>query len=210
MEIPKATAAPGEPTYFDDDVIGLLANGVVLDSHKATWTYDSCVGHSDIKHQYHYHIPPLCLLAEMGLSGPDSPEWWINDTGDEVRTYAEMAEQFPASGSPSPVIGFARDGYPIFGPYDESGSLVVAADGDLDECNGKEDGNGNYAYFLSVDPPFAPPCLRGEVGLFTYFTSDLMCPTFAELVDEPETSSSSVAPLWLSAAVAATGAVTML
>ena len=146
----------------------------------------------------------------MGLSGPDSPEWWINDTGDEVRTYAEMAEQFPASGSPSPVIGFARDGYPIFGPYDESGSLVVAADGDLDECNGKEDGNGNYAYFLSVDPPFAPPCLRGEVGLFTYFTSDLMCPTFAELVDEPETSSSSVAPLWLSAAVAATGAVTML
>ena len=168
-----------EPKYLGDDVVGILSNGVLLDSHRQTWAYDMCNGHSDKKHQYHYHIPPICFLESMGLEFADSASWWINDEGDAVRVYEEMADQFPATGPASPVIGFARDGHPIFGPYDDLGNLQRGATygGDLDECNGKMDSNGKYGYYMTVDPPFAPPCLKGEIGLFTYAPpSALSCP----------------------------------
>ena len=87
----------------------------------------------------------------MGIPVPSTPDWWINDAGTEVRTYDDMAAQFPSSSSvmasrqvpvgsslfSSPVVGFARDGFPIFGPYDEEGTLLTASGGSLDECNGK-------------------------------------------------------------------------
>jgi len=175
MTIPTNPGTPGDAKYFTgDDVIGLMSNGVVLDSHTQTWAYDSCVGHSDGKHQYHYHLPPFCMLKAMGLPVPSSPHWWINDAGTEVRTYSEMAAQFPSTSSTSQVVGFARDGFPIFGPYDDQGTLMTSAA--LDECNGKVDSAGNYGYYFSVDPPFAPPCLKGKKGVFSYTTTDKVCP----------------------------------
>ena len=77
------------------------------------------------------------------------------------------------------MVGWARDGFPIYGPYDDEGNLQRGATfgGDLDECNGKEDSNGNYGYYMTADPPFAPPCLRGKVGVFNYFTTDITCPS---------------------------------
>jgi len=102
-----------------------------------------------------------------------------NDDGTtQVRMYSDMPSQFPAAtanGAGSPVIGFARDGFPIFGPYNEHGALVTASA--LDECNGMLDSQGNYGYYLTPDPPFAPRCLRGEtVGVFSYHTTDQACP----------------------------------
>lgn len=181
MSIPVSPGEPGDAKpVANNEVIGIMVNGVILDNHKATWSYDSCNGHSDTAHQYHYHLPPICFLETMGYPVPDSHKWWINDAGTEVRAYEDLAEQFPAtadSGS-SPVMGFARDGYPIFGPYDDKGVLQHAAayGGDLDECNGKVDSKGNYGYYLTVDPPFAPPCLRGEKGSLSYYTTDIVCP----------------------------------
>lgn len=177
MTIPS-TPTVGEPSLLPDDVVGILSNGVLLDSHKQTWAYDSCNGHSDKKHHYHYHIPPICLLKAMGVAFADSPSWWINDLGNATRTFETMADQFPATANPSPVIGFARDGHPIYALYDSSGALQRSAlfGGDVDECNGKMDSEGNYAYYMTADPPFAPACLRGEVGVFSYSTSDIACP----------------------------------
>lgn len=178
MTIPKNPGTPGAPKYLDSDIVGILTNGVLLDSHKQTWSYDSCNGHSDKKHQYHYHIPPKCVLESHGISFAEEHTWWINDAGTEVRSYAEMKEQFLETGPPSPIVGMARDGFPIFGLYDENGRLQHGADygGSLDECNGKVDSLGNYGYYITVDPPFAPPCLRGEMGVFSYSTSDVSCP----------------------------------
>lgn len=176
--IPKPTGEPGEPKHFtkDDEVVGILVNGILLDNHKPTWSYDSCNGHSDTKHMYHYHIPPQCLLEGMGVGYPEDTFWWKN--GDMVREYADMAAQWPANSEPSPVLGHALDGYPIFGPYDDTRKLQHGKDfgGDLDECNGKKDAQGNYGYYLTVDPPFAPPCLRGDKGTFSYHTTNLSCP----------------------------------
>jgi len=178
MMIPQDPGAPGDPTTITDDVVGIMTNGVLLDSHSQTWTYDSCNGHSDTKHQYHYHIPPMCYLKSMGVAAPSSSDWWIDPATQEVRAYGDMAAQFPATASPSPVVGFARDGFPIYALYDAKGELQRGGGfgGDLDECNGKEDGDRGYGYFITTEPPFVPTCLRGTVGSFSYATTDIACP----------------------------------
>lgn len=178
MTIPQDPGTAGSSTTIEDDVIGIMTNGVLLDSHSQTWSYDSCNGHSDTKHQYHYHIPPICYLQSMGIAAPSSSDWWIDPEKGEVRSYSEMAAQFPAKASPSPVVGFARDGFPIYALYDAEGDLQrsMRFGGDLDECNGKEDGANGYGYYITAEPPFVPTCLRGTVGSFSYATTGITCP----------------------------------
>lgn len=178
MSIPQVPGTPGNPTVIMDDVVGIMTNGVLLDSHSQTWSYDSCNGHSDTKHQYHYHIPPLCYLKSMGVAAPSSSDWWIDPEKGQVRAYSEMAAQFPATAPPSPVVGFARDGFPIYALYDAEGNLQrsMRFGGNLDECNGKEDGTNGYGYYITAEPPFVPACLRGTLGSFSYSTTDIACP----------------------------------
>ena len=179
MKIPKAPGAPGDKQLLKGDVVGLMFNGVILDSHKQTWAYDMCNGHSDENHQYHYHIPQSCYLESMGVAFAESPNWWINDAGDSVRKFDEMAAQFPATAPASPVVGMALDGFPIYGLYDDKGDLQrsKAFGGNLDECNGKTDSQSNYGYYLSADPPFAPACLKGsKIGTFEYSSYNKACP----------------------------------
>jgi hypothetical protein len=126
--------------------------------------------------------------------------------------------QPPANGDGSPVIGFAPDGFPIYGHwfFDENNLLVraesgyetIATDsrtpipgalhgtpptpwdianrpgdfasdfglemgryeqdwyfagtGNLDECNGALDVNGDYGYYITDKYPFTPPCTFGD------------------------------------------------
>ncbi len=203
MKIPKAPGAPGDKQLLKDDVVGLMFNGVLLDSHKQTWAYDMCNGHSDENHQYHYHIPQSCYLESMGVSFADGPNWWINDAGDQVRKFDEMAFQFPMWGPASPVIGMALDGYPIYGLYDDNGDLQTskAFGGNLDECNGKMDSQGNYGYYLSPNPPFAPACLKGtKIGTFDSWAYNKACPKdgikntiqLLKMEDDPSTAPISI------------------
>ena len=175
MMIPMNPGEPGEATPISNEV-GIMNNGVLLDTHEQTWSYDMCTGHSDTKHQYHYHLPPTCFLESMGMTVPDS-NWWINDNGNEVRDYKEMAAQWPNKGS-SPVVGYARDGFPIYALYDSAGNLQRSKlyGGELDECNGKDDGNG-YGYYITSEPPFVPTCLRGTIGSFSYAPTQIACPS---------------------------------
>ena len=70
-------------------------------------TFDSCVGHQPGSGQYHYHASPTCLRAQL------------NDNLIELRssrngvTYQEMQSGWHHS----PILGWAPDGYPIYGPY---------------------------------------------------------------------------------------------
>ena len=175
MMIPQDPGTPGEATKITDNVVGLMTNGVLLDVHEQTWSYDMCNGHSDTKHQYHYHLPPTCFLKSMGIAVPDS-NWWIADSGNEVRPYEEMSAQWPSTGS-SPIVGWARDGFPIYALYDAAGNIQRSQfyGGELDECNGKEDSRG-YAYYITAEPPFVPTCLRGTIGSFAYAPTSMACP----------------------------------
>lgn len=70
-------------------------------------TFDSCVGHQPGGGNYHYHANPLCLRAQL------------NDNLTTLRnsrnggSFAEL----PSGWHHSPILGWALDGYPIYGPY---------------------------------------------------------------------------------------------
>ena len=70
-------------------------------------TFDACVGHQPGNGQYHHHASPLCLREQLG------------DNIERVRdrrtgpVYREKA----APWTHSPILGWAYDGYPIYGPY---------------------------------------------------------------------------------------------
>ena len=73
-----------------------------------------CSGHSQNSGDYHYHFPPSCLISQVTTANPI--------TG----TYEGH----------SPQIGWAYDGFPIYGPLKEGGTAI--AQSELDSCSGRE------------------------------------------------------------------------
>lgn len=82
--------------------IGVATNGVVFfnpfdhGTVDAVWRLDRCCGHPSPGQEYHYHKYPVCI---------NTP--WIDD-----------------GVAHSPLIGFAFDGFPVYGPYEEAGKLA--------------------------------------------------------------------------------------
>ncbi len=121
------------------------------------------------------------------LSGPD-PENFTNcgaHNGPGAYHYhmfeVEGADRCRFSeGDGRVVFGYAFDGYPIYGGFDYTSSYELTDEslfgtdtwaahtyveglGDLDECNGRTDENGNYAYYATETFPYIIGCFRGEV-----------------------------------------------
>ena len=90
----------------------------------------------------------------------------------------------PAEAAAAPqLLGYAFDGYPIYTGNDQYTSswqltdaslfasdtwaahTYVAGSGDLDECNGRTDAFGNYAYYTTDTFPYVLGCFVGEVEL---------------------------------------------
>lgn len=99
-----------------------------------TGQLDICGGHAGRGDDYHYHAKPTCMIEQM-----------VN-AGDEA------------------IIGWAFDGFPIYGDRNPDGSLI--AEGELDLCNGQPDDNYGYRYHTSVDAPYIVQCLMGKVADF--------------------------------------------
>jgi len=124
---------------------------------------DSCLGHTAQRGDYHYHAFALsCLALNIG-------------------DYKE-----------SPVLGYALDGFPIYGPYgciDNDCSEIIkfksswVKTGDpttyawdnydytpnddptyLDECNGRYDEKLGYHYRATENFPYLLGCYMGEVS----------------------------------------------
>jgi hypothetical protein len=82
--------------------IGVAVNGVVFYNpfdaglQDASSIMDRCCGHPSPDNRYHYHKYPICVNTPFA------------DKGD----------------APSPVIGFAFDGLPIYGPYSQKDVLA--------------------------------------------------------------------------------------
>ena len=81
-------------------------------------TYDNCSGHADPFGFYHYHLSPACLLNQ------------VNDIYTKCH---------------SPQIGWAIDGFPVYGPHDLRGKEIYGCDHEradpddcLDECGGHD------------------------------------------------------------------------
>ena len=74
--------------------------------------FDNCLGHPQLTGMYHHHQVPVCLRAELGDNGIDH----------------------------SPILGWALDGYPIYGPYGysdpfDASSTVVRLDSSYEARN---------------------------------------------------------------------------
>ena len=83
--------------------IGVATNGVIffnpfdhIFETDATWRLDRCCGHPSPRSQYHYHKYPVCVKTPWS---------------DEGQTHSN-------------VIGFAFDGFPVYGPYEAKGLLA--------------------------------------------------------------------------------------
>lgn len=128
--------------------IAVAVNGVVffnpfeaggmnaVEGYRSEWL-DSCCGHPQQHGVYHYHKYPSCLKSP-----------------------------FPDDGQQhSPPIGFAWDGYPIYGPYEEKETEAkdLTDDRKLDICNGHFDPERGYHYHVS--PGKFPYVLGGYAGV---------------------------------------------
>ncbi|MEO9652262.1 MAG: YHYH protein [Roseobacter sp.] len=96
-----------------------------------TGQLDVCGGHAGRGDDYHYHAAPTCMIAQM------------------------------ANADDAAIIGWAFDGFPIYGDANPDGSTI--ADGELDLCNGQPDATFGYRYHTSPDAPYIVQCLMGEV-----------------------------------------------
>lgn len=70
-------------------------------------TFDKCLGHQPGNGQYHHHAHPVCLRAQL-----DDNLVAVN-TSRTGTSYKEKS----APWKHSPILGWAFDGYPIYGPY---------------------------------------------------------------------------------------------
>ncbi len=144
LELPYAPELADEPSCVGGEV-GLLKSGVVLfdavdaggRDAVAYEIQDHCDGHPQASSAYHYHSASSCVLDDLD----------------------------PGTGQ-SKLIGWAFDGFGIYGPRDASGNELTSDD--LDECHGttsKVKFNGKkqkmYHYVATVDFPYTVGCFRG-------------------------------------------------
>ena len=128
-------ALPGGP-------IGVAVNGVVFFNpydlerdQDAIWRLDRCCGHPAPNSQYHYHKYPVCVKSP-----------WADD-----------GEQH------SPLIGFAFDGFPIYGPYEKKNIMAKNSGANpLNEFNVHHDDARGWHYH--VTPGSFPHLIGGYWG----------------------------------------------
>jgi hypothetical protein len=133
----KATCVTGGP-------IGVAINGVAifdgLDAGDrdavAHEVQDRCGGHPQQQGTYHYHAIPGCLTK-----------------GDSTHAHSRL-------------VGYALDGFPIYGPRGDGGRRLTNAD--LDACHGRVGTvtlNGRrvriYHYVATLEYPYTIGCFRG-------------------------------------------------
>lgn len=121
--------------------IGVAVNGVAFfnpfdaNMSDASSIMDYCCGHPNPDNLYHYHKYPICVNTPFA------------DKGD----------------GPSQVIGFAFDGLPIYGPYEDAG--VMAKDSTTNPLNAF---NAHYdairGWHYHVTPGKFPYIIGGYMG----------------------------------------------
>jgi hypothetical protein len=121
--------------------IGIASNGVVFFNpfdagmEDATDLMDRCCGHPSPDNRYHYHKYPVCVKSPFV------------DEGNEH----------------SPLIGFAFDGFPIYGPYESKGHMAKdATDNSLNAFNVHYDEVRGWHYH--VTPGRFPYIIGGYWG----------------------------------------------
>jgi len=159
LPVPADYAAPiplepslGSSPLTRDAALGVAVNGVPIYDYTGggemsntdlyhhqtkhdtllTQQLDVCGGHAGRGDDYHYHVKPICMIEKMANAGDDA------------------------------IIGWAFDGFPIYGDNNPDGTAIAV--GILDVCNGQTDDTFGYRYHTSQAAPYIVQCLMGEVA----------------------------------------------
>jgi hypothetical protein len=113
---------------------------------------DACLAHCQSSGIYHYHMASGCSVSP--------PSGNITSCSQNSACAANISSYsltiFPASAKTLTVIGIAKDGHVIYGPYTSAGTQVTSG---FDICNGMfYDSFGNYAYFATTKFPYITGC----------------------------------------------------
>uniref|UniRef100_H3HDU4 YHYH domain-containing protein n=1 Tax=Phytophthora ramorum TaxID=164328 RepID=H3HDU4_PHYRM len=117
-----------------DTAIGVMVNGVPF------FAADSVVYSGNVLNSKNRAY----VLLDKCNGLVDAGDCLLHKLGDRV-------------GQPSPLIGFAFDGFPLYGPYAENGQMPT----DLDACNGRVGDDGTYRYHVTLVAPYLLGCFRG-------------------------------------------------
>ena len=112
---------------------------------------DSCLAHCQNTGMYHYHMASGCAVNPPTGSITSCARNYA--CGSSIANYSLTSF---ASYQTLTVIGIARDGHVIHGPYLSSNTRVTSG---FDVCNGMfYDSIGNYAYFATSTYPYLTGC----------------------------------------------------
>jgi len=113
---------------------------------------DACAGHAGASGVYHYRSIIGDTEAHSHYAHPVGQINYCEAVPDSMKD--------STVGQHSPLVGFALDGIPIFGPRTVGGKLPT----DLDECNGHVSTQYPfYHYHMSTSYPYVIGCFRGCV-----------------------------------------------
>jgi hypothetical protein len=148
LNLPAVPAPAAAPSCLPMGPIGIALSGAAifnaLDAQgrdaPAHEIQDRCHGHPEPRGQYHYHDLSPCLDDRAG-----------------------------AAGRHSDLIGYALDGFGLYGRFGETGKALTNAD--LDACHGHTHvvtWNGAptaiYHYHVTREYPYTLGCFRGTVA----------------------------------------------
>jgi hypothetical protein len=116
-------------------------------------------------------------LRSIGSGGPNVDSLEVSsgcpNCGEDDPASVTNVANWPQESKPSPLVGWALDGFPIYGPYDEMGNLTapVSMGGQLDECGFRRGADGRYRYHITPTAPSAVGCFRGTPGKVEHLES---------------------------------------
>lgn len=150
ITVPKNPTYNEVPQPINSLIIGVTLTGTVwhaeiANASESDWynpisilPLDECFGHPYSK-QYHLHAYSWKCLPQL------------------------KKEEYP-----SPLVGYALDGYGIYGPYDKEGNMITNEQ--LDECHGLTSEvmwegklTNIYHYVLNNEYPYSIGAFRGDV-----------------------------------------------
>ena len=143
-KIPLNPAIAATTTAAVDGPIGIIINGVPIfnpckqggctnGDTKALGELDICNGHAGRADDYHYHAAPTCVMA-----GKTSNYW---DTHP---------------------VGWALDGYAIFGYNDATGSVASRDSICGGNTSSVQNAPSGYSYHVTDTSPYVLSCFRGS------------------------------------------------
>ena len=142
-KIPLTPTIAANPTAVDDGPIGIAVNGVPIfnpckqggcqnGDTKVLGELDDCNGHAGRADDYHYHAAPLCLMSTRAAN------YW--DTHP---------------------LGWALDGYAIFGFNNADGTVATRDNVCGGNTNAVQNAPTGYSYHVTNAAPYVLACLRG-------------------------------------------------